>query len=88
MKTVAEVFAVTIGRPIEDPDSVSIAELAQFCRFDKKSFPTLVSAADAAIREAMSWEVERSDANYLDWRDARIGFKDGSFIHIRERKSR
>lgn len=88
MKTIAEVFDVTIGRPVEYPDTVSIAELAQFTRFDKKSFPTLASAADAAIRESMAWEVFHNGDNYVDWREARIGFKDGSFILFRERKTR
>jgi hypothetical protein len=82
---ISEAFAVSITRPLDALDTVSIAELAQFTPTkicDK--YP--IAVAEDAIREEWNFEVEHyHDLNYLDFNKAMIWFKDGSSLTFKKK---
>ena len=78
---IAEYFNVTTTRPLNALDKVSIAELAQFMPFDPSSSVTPVAAAFDELVKEYKWERDAEHGlEYLDWKDARMVFKDNSTL--------
>lgn len=78
---IAEYFNVTTTRPLNALDKVGIAELAQFLPFDPSSNVTPVAAAFDELVKEYKWERDAEHGlEYLDWKDARMVFKDNSTL--------
>ena len=78
---IAEYFNVTTTRPLNALDKVGIAELAQFLPFDPSSSVTPVAAAFDELVKEYKWERDAEHGlEYLDWKDARMVFKDNSTL--------
>ena len=78
---ISQYFDVTNTRPLDALDKVGIAELAQFLTFDPSDSVTPVAAAFDALIKEYKWERDVENwAEFLDWKNARMGFKDGSTL--------
>jgi hypothetical protein len=82
MTKIADTFNVKTTRPLNALNSVSIAELAQFTRFETDGrFP--VADAESTLRREWAYEVDAMhDLNHLDMKKAVLWFKDGSTLTI------
>lgn len=68
----------TTTRPLDALNKVGIAELAVFTPLGDAD---TAQEVDAILRREWSWEIDQDHGlEYLDWRDGRIVFKDGSTI--------
>ena len=78
---ISQYFDVTTVRPLNALDKVGIAELAQFLTFEPSSSVTPVAAAfDELVKEYKLERDAEHGLEYLDWKHARMVFKDGSTL--------
>lgn len=78
---ISEYFNVTTTRPLNALDKVGVAELAQFLPFDPSSSVTPVAAAFDELVKEYKWERDAAHGlEYLNWKDARMVFKDNSTL--------
>lgn len=80
---ISEAFNVLTTRPLDALNVVSIAELAQFTRFEPHAMP--FSAAWQALANDWSFEYDMSDNEYQTLSGLRMFFKDGSSITLKRK---
>lgn len=79
---ISEQFEVKTIRPANNPDSVSIAELAQFTDTEQLAQYPIARAYDNIAR-AFWYEIDEQHPDYyVDFNDCCAVFKDGSSLKI------
>lgn len=79
---ISDLFEVKTYRPLHAQDVVGIAELAQHVEVKTGAMYPMAQAYDQ-IRKDFSFEIdEHNHLYYVDWKDFRAEFKDGSSLIV------
>jgi hypothetical protein len=80
---ICEVFKVETTRPLSALDKVSIAELAQYTRFQPHAYP--LAAAWEALMKDWKFEYDMRDDEFQTMTGLQMFFKDGSSLFLRSK---
>lgn len=79
---ISDLFEVKTYRPLHAQDVVGIAELAQHVETETGAMYPMAQAYDR-VREAFSFEIDEDNfLYYVDFKDFRAEFKDGSSMVV------